>query len=213
MSDSSDTMISRFPLTVLVVMAAATWALILIGNGWVLRPSFFLPLSIVIGVLSLALLIFDWWAWAWFGFRLFSKRPDLRGTWKGTIRSNWKSADGLDRGAIEAYISIYQTYTGFHFRLFTQESQSVTIIASLACEPDDHYVVSGVYRNEPNQLIRSRSPIHHGGLILNVSNPSQNQMSGTYWTDRQTHGEMEFHRVSRHRFAGFKAAEEGLPKQ
>jgi hypothetical protein len=204
-------MISRFPLSVLVITAAAIWALVLSGNGWIIPVSFFLPLSIVIGALSVLLLVFERWVWAWPGFRLFTNRPDLRGTWKGVIRSNWKDDErGTGLGLFHAYVTIHQTYTGVHLRLFTRESQSVTTTATLVCEPDEHHVLSGLYRNVPRQLLRSRSPIHHGGLILNIAGLKRDHMSGSYWTDRQTFGEVELRRVSKKRFSDFQTAEEAF---
>jgi hypothetical protein len=204
-------MISRFPLSVLVITAAAIWALVLSGNGWVIPVSFFVPLSIVIGALSLLLLVFDRWAWAWPGIRLVAKRPDLRGTWKGTIRSNWKDGErGAGLGLTHGYVAIQQTFTGLHLRMFTRESQSVTTIATLSREPDEQHVLRGLYQNVPRQLLRERSPVHHGGLILNVAGPGCDQMAGSYWTDRQTHGEVNFRWVSETRFSDFDAAEEAL---
>lgn len=47
-------MISRFPLAVLVVFAASLWALFLAGHGWAIPVSFFTPISVVVGILSVA---------------------------------------------------------------------------------------------------------------------------------------------------------------
>lgn len=200
-------MISRSPLSILVA-ATAIWALILSGNGWIIPSSFFLPLCLLAGTLPFLFLVFDWWAWAWPGVRFVTKRPDLRGTWKGVIQSTWQGderASGL--GVIHAYITISQTFTDLRFRLFTEESQSVTLMALLTSEPDEHPVLSALYQNRPRQLVRTSSSIHHGGLLLDVGGEKLDELSGSYWTDRQTSGEIKFQRVSRKRFRDFATAD------
>jgi hypothetical protein len=204
-------MISRFPLTVPAVAAVAIWALILSGSEWLIPFSFFLPLCISVGTLPLLLLAFDWWIWAWPGVSLLTKRPDLRGTWKGVIQSTWQGderASGL--GVIHGYIMISQTFTGLRLRLFTPESQSVTLMALLKREPDEHHMVSALYRNTPRQLVRSHSSIHHGGLLLEIGGERFDKLSGSYWTDRQTSGEIQFHRVSRKPFRDYATADEAF---
>jgi hypothetical protein len=200
-------MISHFPLSVLVACAAMIWALILSGLGWVIPPSFFRPLSIVAGSLSLSLLVFDGWVWAWPGIRRLVNRPDIRGTWEGVIRSSWKYPDGngLNLGSINAYVVVHQTYTGLRLRLLTRESQSSSITAALISEPDGTTVFA-LYRNEPKALLRSRSPIHHGGLILRVGGPPPSVMDGEYWTNRQTIGEVELRRISKRRVHDYGSA-------
>jgi hypothetical protein len=192
-------------------MAVAMWALILSGTGWLIPRSFFLPLCALAGTLPLLLVAFDWWIWAWPGVGLLTKRPDLRGTWRGVIQSTWQGderASGL--GVIHAYITVSQTFTGLRLRLFTPESQSVTLVALLTGEPDEHHVLSALYQNKPRQLVRSHNSIHHGGLLLEVGGERFDRLSGSYWTDRQTSGEIQFCRVSRKRFRDFASADEAL---
>lgn len=200
-------MISRFPLMILVASSAAIWALVLSGHGWVIPLSFFTPLSIVVGALSILLLVFDRWAWALPGIRRFTNRPDLRGTWMGVIRPSRVHSDGEQHQfPIEAFIVIRQTFTAVHLRLITRESMSVSLLASLTEEQDGTSKVNGIYRNIPAQSVRSRSPIHHGGLILNIGGPPPTFMFGHYWTDRQSQGELEVKWKSKECAADFETA-------
>ena len=48
----------------------------------------------------------------------------------------------------------------------------------------------GVYSNEPKHSIRNRSPIHYGTLKLNIIGNPVTALSGHYWTDRGTQGEL-----------------------
>lgn len=201
-------MIGRFPLTILIGIVAVIWALVLSSHGWAIPSSFFGPLSIAVSVISAILVVFESWAWAWPGIRALSKRPDLRGTWTGTIRSNWEGGTETAKGSpIKAYLAIHQTFTTLHLRVLTAESQSLTLAASLICEPDGVFAIHAVYRNEPKLSVRSRSPMHHGGLVLRLEGPPPEAMSGHYWTDRHSDGELEFRLVSRKRADDYRTAQ------
>ena len=201
-------MISRFPLAILIGITMGVWALLLSGHGWIIPFSFFTPLSIVVSVISLLLLIFEEWAWAWPLVNSLAKRPDLRGTWKGELRSNWeKSEDRSKNNPLEVYLVIHQTFMALHLRLLTAESQSITLAASVACESDGAFVINGIYRNEPRLSVRAHSPIHHGGLALRLEGPPLVSMSGHYWTDRQSDGELDLRLRTRKRANDYRTAQ------
>lgn len=201
-------MTSKFLVTPLLVMAAGVWAVILSANGWVIPTSFFAPLSSVVSVLSVVLLVFDKWGWAWWALRLIARRPDLRGTWKGTIASSWLDpATKVRLEPIDFFLSVKQTYTGLHLRLMTSESTSVSLATTLTEEPDGSWSINGIYRNEPKLSMRERSPIHQGGIVLRLGGPPPDTMAGQYWTDRGTSGEMKLARVSREPADDYLAAE------
>jgi hypothetical protein len=202
-------MINQFFLSILVAGAAIAWALVLSAFGWAIPLSFFRPLSVIAGLLSLALLVFDLWAWAWPGVRSLINRPDLRGTWQGVIRSSWKHPDEhrAKLGTIKTYVIVHQTYTGLHLRLLTHESHSSSISAVLVAGSDGSATVYAMYQNNSRASLRSQSPIHRGGLILHVGGPPPTSMEGDYWTDRQTSGEIELLRISSKRVQDYRAAE------
>lgn len=199
-------MIGRFPLTVLVVLGAGIWALVLAGHGWVIPTAFFTPLSLTVGALVCILLVFDRWAWRWPGVSLASSRPDLRGTWMGEVRSDWKDATGSTAAPIRASLVVHQTYTEVHLRMLTAESESVSLATSLRKTPDGRYVLTAVYLNQPKIEVRHRSPIHNGGLKLQVSGEGD-RLLGEYWTDRGTCGSLDFGPVSRVQALDFQVAE------
>ena len=205
-------MISRFPLTVLVIFAASAWALVLAGHGRVIPMSFFTPLSVVIGVLSLVLLAFDRIAWRWPGVRSLARRPDLRGTWGGTLTSNWKKEDGSATDPIEVFLVIHQTFSDIHLRLLTPELHSISITASVLHEPDARFAVASLYRGEPKLEVRHRSPIHRGGLYVSVAGDDGSRLLGEYWTDRNTQGSLDLRMVSRRAALDYEAAK-SLSKQ
>lgn len=198
----------RLPISILVGLAACTWALVLVVTGSSLGWDFAKPFSLVVGVISIALVTFDRWLWRWPFVRSVVGRPDLEGTYWGVIRSEWVNPEtGQKPAPIPAAIVVKQSYTGLVLTLFTAESASSTIAATLDEGLDGRFAVAGLYRNEPRLSVQERSRMHHGGLRLNVAGEAGERLDGSYWTDRGTQGEMAFSRVSVKRVGDFAAAE------
>lgn len=183
-------MIERLHLSTLILIAALLWAALLALEGVAITAAWFRPFSVVIALLLLLLTAFDLYLWrlpflqAW-----FVKRPLLDGTWKADVRSNWKNPDtGKAIDPIEGFMVIRQTFSRLSLRLLTDESQSELLGADLIRADDGTYRVVGVYRSEPKLTVRDRSPIHYGGLALQVIGKPPRSLEGHYWTDRDTAG-------------------------
>jgi hypothetical protein len=120
-------------------------------------------------------------------------RPDLRGTWKGTLQSNWVDpVTNQSRGAIDIYLVIRQTYSKVDVRLFSAESSSVSLSSNIFADNAGLYTLAITFRNTPTVLRRTGSPISHGGMLLYVRGTPIHQLDGEYWTDRSTKGELMF---------------------
>ena len=187
-------MLSQIQLSAVVFIAAVIWGILLVIDGVAVSLTWLRPLSTVSGALVLVLGAFDWWLWqlpilhGW-----FVKRPNLNGTWSGVIRSNWVDpSTGKTTDPIESYMVIRQTFSSLSLRLLTQESFSELLGAEILRNSDDGFRVSGIYRSEPRQAVRYKSPIHHGAFLIQVVGTPATGFKGHYWTDRNTAGEMEF---------------------
>ena len=198
----------RLPISILVGLAACTWALVLVVAGSEIGWGFAKPFSVVVGVISVALAGFDRWLWRWPLVRSVVGRPDLQGTYWGVIRSEWLNPDGGQKPEpIPAAVVIRQTYTTTTLTLFTAESSSTTIAAALYEGPDGRFAVAGLYRNEPRLPLQKQSRMHHGGIRLHLAGTgTDTRLDGNYWTDRSTHGEMDLVRISRLRASDFTEA-------
>jgi hypothetical protein len=151
-------------------------------------------LSYVVTLTSVVLLIWEKWLWR---FRIFhpllTARPDVRGTWKGELRSSWADPDtGLPATQIEAYLVIRQTFSSIDARMFSLESSSISLSANLIRTAPELHELFIVYRNEPRVLLRDQSPIHFGGMRLDIRGTKIRHLDGSYWTDRLTKGEAYF---------------------
>jgi hypothetical protein len=149
------------------------------------------PFGVAVSALTLLTLGFDKWAWKYGCFKgWLVKRPRREGTWKVVLQSKWiDPATGNQIAPIACYMVIRQTYSSLTLRLFTPESSSVSISASVLTTEDCVYRVAATYQNDPKIELRNvRSEIHYGALILNVNDDPVTSLNGHYWTDRSTSG-------------------------
>lgn len=203
---------SKTAVSTLVFLGALAWLVLLMWGGQVVSESFFTPFSKVVSFLLVILAGFDRWAWKWRILpRSLVKRPDISGTWSVTLRSSWVDPNtGNVIDEIRAYLVVKQTFTSIDLRLLTTESTSRQLAAQLVRLDDDEFSLAAVYRNEPKLVIRHRSAIHFGALVLPIPNPVPDTLVGEYWTDRRptpTSGELIATRRTRKRFADYQTSE------
>lgn len=193
-------MFTRIQISVALALAAVAWWLVLLAQGNApLTWEHLAPFSTVVGVLVVVALLIEHWAWRWRFLQgwLFS-RPDLRGTWKVTIESEWIDPQTGEKVApITAYAGIVQTQSKLQLQLMTPESESCLVahsIAPTAC--GERFEIAVVYANTPNVSLRGvRSERHVGASIMATHGHSKykpDSMTAEYWTDRRTVGRMTF---------------------
>lgn len=201
-------MISRIHLSIILLLASLICGILLIIDGVAVSISWLRYLSIVTGILLLLLAAFDIWLWRLpFLQGWFVERPDISGTWRATIRSTWPSTDKMIE-PVEGYMAIRQTFSLLSLRLMTDESASELLAAEIIHSPDNTFRVAGVYRNEPKLLVRHRSPIHHGALLLQIVGAPATAFNGYYWTDRKTAGELKLTDRRKKIFYDFETAKQ-----
>ena len=176
----------------LVGLGVVLWALVLIFQGQALSAHMLAPFSYVVTGLSVAVVLWERWLWAWPIFRgWLNKRPDIRGTWKGTLRSDWREPDtkqGLD--PIEVFLVIRQTYTTIDVRLFSRESSSISLSGNIFTDSASVCTLAVTFRSTPRILKRDRSPVKPGGMLVSLVGSPIHKLDGEYWTDRATKGEV-----------------------
>lgn len=199
-------MIKNALLMVIVGLMACVWALII---GINIEFSFFRPLSFIVGLVGTLLALYNRYVWKWPLINKLHSRPLLMGTYKGKLHSSYinpETQEGIK--PIETYIVILQTYSGIVIRQFTKESTSYTVSASINHEQHQEIqYITGLYRNEPTLSIQGRSPVHYGGLKLDIIGTNRKvRLKGSYWTDRKTIGDLEFEFLDREQAKDFKSA-------
>ena len=190
---------SRLQISVFLGLAVAAWAAVLLIQGTQLTFEHLAPFGTVVGVLALGALAMEkllWrqpWLHGW-----FVQRPDLRGTWKVQLQSDWiNPATKSLIDPITCYMGIEQTLTNLQMHLMTPESESWFVAHSVRPSPSENgYQIVGVYTNKPHVHLRSAtSAMHFGAVIIDTHGESSahpTTLTAEYWTDRKTTGRMTF---------------------
>lgn len=191
-------MFTRLQITVVLAVATIAWGAVLWLQGTPLSWSHLAPFTTVVGVLVIVALAMEHLFWrlrvlqGW----LFD-RPDLRGTWKVTIQSEWVNPEtGEKTPPITAYAGIVQTLSKLQIQLMTPESESCLLAHSIEPTPcGNRFNVSVVYANTPGVELRGvRSERHVGAATISTHGTKYmpESMTAEYWTDRRTVGRMTF---------------------
>lgn len=152
-----------------------------------------------ISIYALVGIVFVKWAWRWPILRRWLiKVPDLQGTWRGRLKSDWVNPDtGQGVAPIPIVIVIRQTFASISVVMMTPESSSYSTAAEINALPGtDQIFITYTYTNRPKATIRDRSQIHDGAANLKVA-MSPPSLEGEYWTSRKTRGDFEVSLESR----------------
>lgn len=195
---------------VILYLGAAICGTLLVLQGVKVETSWLRSLNIAVGAVTVLVWMFDRYAWRAPLVRRAVPRRLLRGTWRGTLISDWTepdTGDGLE--PIKVYLAVDQTYSDVMASLMTSESKSQSIVATLDDPSRGQCLLSAIYINTPELLRQDQSRIHRGGLVLEVSGKPADRLSGSYWTDRGTRGQLTLtgHTPTIH--DSFAAAERG----
>jgi len=158
------------------------------------------PIDVIIRLYSVVVLtalavfwIWERFGWKWKAAQRFSQVPrDISGTWLGELNSFWiDPSTGSTRAPKTAVLVVRQTASSVGVALMTDESLSRSSLAKVSLGADGVHL-DYMYLNEPKSKFRSNSPIHHGSSSMAISGGPANMLSGHYWTDRDTRGELTF---------------------
>lgn len=187
-------MLTRAHIAVLLLLAVISWAATLWIMGLPLTWEHSKPFTVTLTLLSFATIVFDKWVWRWRILRgWFVNCPDLQGTWKVVLKSDWVNPQTNEEvPPVECIMTIRQTYSRFSARLFTKESSSYVIAHKIERQNDGVYQLFATYQNTPDITLRGkRSEIHYGAFVLEVRGDPPKSLVGHYWTDRGTKGSLE----------------------
>lgn len=120
--------------------------------------------------------------------------PDINGTWDVEIRWNWTQKDGMiKKGIKEGKIYIKQNFLTLSMELFTDESESETLVIQAKKNAESgRLVFYYIYRNTPKNNGDAKLQPHLGTAILKISPHTNTILQGNYFTDRNTQGVLKF---------------------
>jgi SMODS-associating 2TM, beta-strand rich effector domain len=152
----------------------------------------------IVGSLLTAALQFSWrWIWRRWPFIQPKTFPDLNGTWEGTFASTWTNPETEQPpDPIPTIVTIRQRLFRTDVSVTAEESESRSTRVFL--EPDydrRRFRLWYSYNNDPKAQHRHRSSPHEGVAFLNLDfDADPNRMTGRYYTERKTTGDMDLSR-------------------
>lgn len=200
---------SRLLIHALVLVVAGVYLVSYLIRG-LPTSELFAPIGAAGAAASLFVLAFDHFLWRIPKIgRWISKRPDLRGTWRGRLASNWVNPETGQRidPDPEVYLVVRQTFWSVSGNLITKESKSCSTTATIEDDGCGQYQFVAQYRNTPRASVRERSEVHHGSFKLDVGGEPVDRLEGYYWTDRNTMGELEFDRRAKRTVGSYQHAQ------
>lgn len=172
------------------------WVLVLFVSGIIVPIDLMTAIKSIptaIGIYAFIGVVFVRWIWRW---RIFQgwliKIPDLQGTWRGELKSDWidpNASTGIP--SISIVLIIRQTFSSIKCTLMTAESSSYSTTANINTGPNgEGLFLSYNYTNRPRATLLDKSVIHDGAAILKIIKHPRLSLDGDYWTSRKTRGEM-----------------------
>ncbi len=148
---------------------------------WAETPSPFL----IFGLLHVG---FDRYAWRWRIVRWLGDLtiPDLAGSWDANI----KSSHNQFSVALQADVTIEQTWTRMRVCLTTTSSISYSLVGAILIDHGGGTRLIYQYVNEPRPSSAETMNIHYGTSSLRLTSPTT--LDGVYYTDhgRRENGEL-----------------------
>jgi hypothetical protein len=180
---------------------SAVWAAVLFFTGLDLHDNTRRGLSYLPSIAGLLVVAFDLWLWKAPGVSRVTGRPHLWGTWKVELQPSNRERipEGGNRGPIPGVMVIEQTFWTTAVQFYTQESGSSSVSAEIINKSDSRQAKSLLftYTNSARQAHSHRSHQHSGTCRLDVTGTTPKSLSGIYWTDRTTAGDVTVTLVDR----------------
>lgn len=202
--------------TLIRVIVVVVTVIFVIGS-WVTtgspETSFIRFFSIAVLICTVLLFVWDKWIWKW---KLVQWIPgvsrNLSGTWAATLESLWiDPSTGTSSPAKTVYVVVRQTSSTASVTLISDESTSKSSVARVV-EEDGSWVLYYLYTNKPRLGVRGRSAIHHGSAVLYATGSPAKRLEGSYWSDRDSKGQLKLTKRSKKLAEDFEEAEEALKK-
>lgn len=148
----------------------------------------------VISIDLVIFLIFQKWLWKLSIFKNWLVPfQNLNGTWKGFIHTNWINPEtGKKPEPIPVILTIHQSFSKISCVMRTKEMVSHSYISDFIIEKESQINrLSYSYISNPNQTVRERSVVHNGTMLFDIIDSGVKKLSGQYWTERQTTGQVK----------------------
>ena len=183
------------------------WILIVISAGFYLFNlrlfpvpdetllNYLKPITTVVSFDTFVVILFNKWIWKWkLLYNWLVPFPNLNGTWKGHIFSNWIDVKtGSKPAPIPVILTIKQTFINISCVMRTVEMNSYSFISGFDIDKENQILrLIYLYHSIPKQTVIDRSPSHYGTIIFDIINDNGSmELNGDYFNERKVTGRIE----------------------
>jgi len=140
--------------------------------------------------------------WKWYPLKWLINRPNLNGTWEGSLTSNWQDGSGNGVGPKKIFVVIRQTFLSIHFVTFTDTFIGTSYAETLVIDKERGVLKAiYVYRKESSDY--SVEAEYQGVSELRILEPNASKMEGKFWTSIKTDGGMQLVKLNRNTIATY----------
>lgn len=150
--------------------------------------------SISLGLCICLFGVFTRLAWRWRRLAKWMNRPLVHGTWQGELKSDFGAVDG-ERLVVPIFFVIKQTYLTLSIQSFTERQEGESRLEALLRSSKTD-VTRLCYVFELRKIFSGAHSITSGAGELKLAG-DQLSLTGTYWTNTPTHGDIALTLVSR----------------
>jgi hypothetical protein len=186
--------ISNFVYLIVGFSAIAWFGLSLAtGQNLANAKTFFKLIPNVVTIDIFIIFIFTKWFWKFKIFRgWLVPFPNLNGTWIGQINSDWiNPSSGQSTPSIPVMLTINQSLLHISCVMHTSEMKSYSFSEGLHIDSERQIKqVAYIYSSKPRITVNQRSLPHDGAIVFDIIEAPIKKLSGRYWTERKTTGEI-----------------------
>jgi hypothetical protein len=197
--------LSRIIYISIAISASLTLMYLLINSTYELI-AFFRGASFSITVVTLFWTFYFAYGWRLYGFNQIFYRPDLNGTWKGSIISDWKDPNGNTIAPKEIYIVIRQNFLRIHFTTFTETFVGYSYSETFNLKKETGLKnVAYLYRKDTSQS--NEDDLREGATELRLIHDNNfKKLDGKYWTNTKTQGKITVEFFNENHVDSFESA-------
>jgi hypothetical protein len=163
--------------------------------------------------LTLLFTLFDRFLWHLPWILRLGSTPDLRGTWLGTLTSEYLDNRGkLQKTQGPVAIVVQQSFSEISITALAEKSRSYSTLARIQRQPSGEFNVDYLYSNTPYIPYRDELTNHFGSSQFIVPSVRPVKFTGSYWTDRLSRGALDVSWVSSRRVSELSDAQ-AIPKE
>lgn len=170
--------------------------------------TFYRGISFSISVVTLFWTFYITYGWKYCLLNKIFYRPNLNGTWKGYLESDWKDENGNTIAPKEIFIVIRQNFLRIHFTTFTDTFIGYSYSETFNLKEETGLKnVAYLYRKDTSRF--NDDDLREGATELRLINDKRfKKLDGKYWTNTKTQGRISVEFISGNYIDSFESGKE-----